>query len=150
MGILSTPTGQAGARERIIDLSHFGLDGNIIAAKNPNTSAAVIPPEEAVSPPVNAPTKPFSFTAFATPLARALPYRSREVDERGVKSDGAESYSRADVADHYTRRSEARLVDEYLGYGAQRAADEKCFQYIYKHNELLFLPLFYDTGIFSV
>ena len=49
---------------------YFGFDGNMSAARKPKVSAAVIPPDEAVSPPVSAPTMPFSFTALTTPLAR--------------------------------------------------------------------------------
>ena len=39
----------------------------------PKTIAAAIPPEVAVNPPVKTPNRPFSSTAFSTPLANAYP-----------------------------------------------------------------------------
>ena len=55
---------------KIQDLS-FGL--KIRLASNPAKMAAAIPPAEDLSPPVNIPKNPFSYTASLTPLARRLP-----------------------------------------------------------------------------
>ena len=46
----------------------FGLDLKISATRKPKKVAAVMPPAAAVIPPVRAPRKPCSATAFLTPL----------------------------------------------------------------------------------
>ncbi len=48
---------------------YFILGFDTIAANSPNKIAAVIPPAVAVSPPIKAPTSPYSATASSTPLA---------------------------------------------------------------------------------
>ncbi len=48
---------------------HFILGRKIRATRSPNTIAAAIPPAVAVNPPVKAPRRPFSSTAFSTPVA---------------------------------------------------------------------------------
>ncbi len=43
------------------------------AASRPKTMAAAVPPEAALKPPVKAPSRPCSATAFFTPFASRFP-----------------------------------------------------------------------------
>ena len=57
----------------ILDYSFFILDLEIKDAIYPKKTAAAIPPALAVTPPVKAPTIPYSFTPLIAPFAKLYP-----------------------------------------------------------------------------